>query len=316
MRALRICGGQLELVCDYPEPTIGEGWSRVRVLQAGICETDLQLLQGYMGFEGVLGHEFVGIAEDGPFAGKRVVGEINCACSKCNTCLAGRSNHCPHRTVLGILNHDGAFADSISLPNDNLHVVPDQISNDLATLVEPIAAALQIPEQVAIKSDLTAAVVGDGRLGNLSSQMLHSMDCKTTVIGKHNEKLSRIRRFGIATCLLSQIQSLGQFDIVIDCAGTRSGLETAFHLVRPRGTIIMKTTVSSIYEMDLSPVVIHEITIVGSRCGPFDKAIYALASNKFDLADFVTARFPLEDYQVAFECATKKDTLKVIFDVC
>ena len=315
MRALRINESQLEFTSTHPAPEPQDGWTRVRVLQAGICETDLQLLAGYMDFHGILGHEFVGIAEDGPLEGKRVVGEINCPCRQCPACLADLGNHCPHRTVLGILNHDGAFADFLRLPTGNLHVVPDRLDNDLATLVEPVAAALQIPAQVAIQSGMKAAVVGDGRLGNLCAQMLQSLDCQTTVVGKHPEKLARLTRHALHTCLLNEASSLDPFDIVVDCAGSQSGIETALQLVRPRGTVVMKTTVANPHQVQLSPVVIHEISLVGSRCGPFSKAIAALQSGQFVLDDFVTSRFPLEQFQDAFHRAKEKDALKVVLQI-
>src|SRR4026209_1279141 len=227
-----------------PSPNPGNGEVLVRVSCAGVCETDLQLIKGYMGFRGVLGHEFVGVAESGPFAGRRVVGEINCACWNCQTCRKGLPTHCPNRTVLGILNHDGAFADLITVPQRNLHVVPDSLPDDVAVFTEPVAAAFQIPVQITIGRNDRIAVLGDGRLGNLYAQVLARLSDHVLVIGKHPEKLLILSAMGIATMLLSDSMEERAFDIVVDCTGSESGLPTALRLVRPRGTIVLKTTVA------------------------------------------------------------------------
>ncbi|MEM7313300.1 MAG: alcohol dehydrogenase catalytic domain-containing protein [Planctomycetota bacterium] len=316
MRALQLKDSELTLRHDYPQVEVPDSWTRVRVIQAGICETDLQLLAGYMGFSGILGHEFVGVAETGPHAGHRVVGEINCVCEQCEMCDAGLGNHCPNRSVVGILNHNGAFADSLVIPNRNLHRVPDSMSDDLATLVEPVAAALQIPDQVDVEPGMKAVVVGDGRLGNLCAQVLKSHGCKTHVVGKHAAKLEVFDRLGdITTHLLPESHDLGGFDLAVDCTGSSSGLETALRLVRPRGTVIMKTTVADPHQLSLAAVVINEITLVGSRCGPFDKAIHAIGSGRINLDGFVTARFSLEEFETAFKRAQDKDALKVILTI-
>lgn len=315
MKALVLESGQLTFDPDRTPPVVPPNSVMVRVLQAGICETDLQLMAGYMGFQGVLGHEFVGIAESGEFAGQRVVGEINCICGQCEMCQRGLGNHCLKRTVIGILNHDGAFAEYLVVPAANLHRVPDTISDDLATLVEPIAAALQIREQVPLNRDQRCYVVGDGRLGNLCAQVLQNAGCRVTVIGKHPNKLETFARMGLATSLLDSIDSLPSGDLVVDCAGSDSGLTTALRLVRPRGTVVMKTTVAAPHTISMAPVVIDEITLVGSRCGPFDKAIAALQQGRFQLEDFISGRYSLEDYQAAFEHATSGNALKVILEV-
>lgn len=315
MRALQLLDGKLQLRTDYAEPTPPVGGTKVRVLQAGICETDLQLVAGYMGFSGVLGHEFVGVAESGPLAGRRVVGEINCICNKCDLCHRGLGNHCPHRSVIGILNHDGAFADYLSVPDANLHAVPESMSDDLATLVEPVAAALQIPEQVTLSPGMRSVVVGDGRLGNLCAQVLQQAECTVTVVGKHAEKLKAFEGIGIATCLADQLPVDRSADLVVDCAGSDTGLAAALALVRPRGTIVMKTTVAAEHRIALAPIVIDEVTLVGSRCGPFAKAIKAIEQGRFQLDNFVSGRFALEDYRAAFDRAKEKDALKVILEV-
>ena len=315
MKALVLRDRELALEPDWHEPDVPDGLVRVRVLQAGICETDLQLVKGYMGFSGVPGHEFVGVAQAGRFAGRRVVGEINCVCGSCELCSRGLGNHCPTRTVIGILNHDGAFAESLVVPAQNLHAIPDSMSNDLATLVEPAAAALQIPEQVKLHKSQRVIVLGDGRLGNLSAQVLKAAGCGVIVIGKHAGKLARFDRLDIETCLLANAPRGRTADLVVDCTGSASGLETALQLVRPRGTVVLKTTVAEQHQLSLAPVVIDEISIVGSRCGPFAKAIEAIERDRFYLSDFVSARYSLDDFAIAFEHARSPEALKVVFDI-
>jgi threonine dehydrogenase-like Zn-dependent dehydrogenase len=315
MKALVLNNGKLQFKSDYSEGTIAADSTRVRVLQAGICETDLQLVKGYMGFEGVLGHEFVGIAEHGPLNGQRVVGEINCTCGRCDLCDRGLGNHCPNRSVIGILNHDGAFAESLVVPTQNLLPVPDDMSNDMATLVEPVAAALQIPEQMELVVGSQAIVVGDGRLGNLCAQVLKAAGCNVRVVGKHEQKLARFSAMGIKTTLLNDVPKTRTADVVVDCTGSESGLTLALSLVRPRGTVVMKTTVAGQHQLSLAPVVIDEITLLGSRCGPFDKAIAALQAGRFQLDDFISARYPLEEFEAAFQHARSGDALKVVFDI-
>lgn len=315
MKALVLRDSELRFEPERSEPDVPPGSVRVRVLQAGICETDLQLVKGYMGFAGVLGHEFVGVAETGRFVGQRVVGEINCVCGNCELCDRGLGNHCPNRTVIGILNHDGGFAESLIVPEDNLHAVPDTMSNDLATLVEPAAAALQIQEQVELRDGMRTIVLGDGRLGNLCAQALKAAGCSVLVVGKHASKLTRFERLGIETRLLADAPAARRADVVVDCTGSESGLEMALRLVRPRGTVVLKTTVAGDHQLPLAPVVIDEISIVGSRCGPFAKAIEAIQNNQFDLSHFVSARYSLEQFAAAFEHARSPDALKVMFDV-
>ena len=315
MRALELVDGQLGFRGDYPEPVAPDGSVIVRVTQAGICETDLQLVAGYMGFSGVPGHEFVGIAESGRFVGQRVVGEINCICNQCEFCGRGLGNHCPNRSVIGILNHDGAFADRLIVPEANLHPVPNDLPDDLATLVEPVAAALQIPEQVSLSEEMSAIVVGDGRLGNLCAQALKKRVGEVLVVGKHADKLGLFESQGMKTCLLHELPHNLSADLVVDCAGSNSGLATALSLVRPRGTLIMKTTVAAEHQLVLAAVVIDEVTIVGSRCGPFDKAILAITNGEFSLDGFITARYPIEEFATAFEHARKPDALKVIVEI-
>jgi threonine dehydrogenase-like Zn-dependent dehydrogenase len=300
---------------DYPEPTLRDGEVMVDVLRAGICETDLQLVRGYMGFQGILGHEFVGVARSGPLAGRRVVGEINCSCLACDTCRAGRPSHCPNRSVLGILNHDGAFADLIAVPQRNLHAVPDSVPTDAAVFAEPLAAAFQIPAQLTIRRQDRILVLGDGRLGNLCAQVLASMSDHVQVVGKHADKLALLRSLGISTALLSDQPQDRSMDIVVDCTGSPTGLPTAVRLVRPRGTIVLKTTVAGDQTMAWAPVVIDEVTIVGSRCGPFDQALAALEAGRVSVMPLVSSRFGLSKGIEALEQASQKSVMKVLLDV-
>jgi threonine dehydrogenase-like Zn-dependent dehydrogenase len=298
-----------------PTPTPAGGEVLVRVLCAGICETDLQLIKGYMGFRGVIGHEFVGVAESGPLAGRRVVGEINCACRQCETCRSGLPTHCPNRTVLGILNHDGAFAEMIAVPQCNLHAVPDSVPDEVAVFTEPVAAAFQIPAQMTIRSKDRVVVLGDGRLGNLCAQVLARLSDHVMVVGKHLEKLALLASLGIGTALLSDPLDERAADIVVDCTGSDAGLPTALRLVRPRGTIVLKTTVAGAQTMAWAPFVIDEVTLVGSRCGPFDQALAALEQGRVSVRPLISDRFDLSHGIEALARAQMKPVLKVLLDV-
>ncbi len=312
MRALVLGDDGVRMETDRPDPEPAVGDVLVRVLRAGICETDLQLVRGYKGFRGVLGHEFVGVALSGAFEGQRVVGEINCACERCATCRAGNRGHCPSRSVIGILDRDGAFADLVAVPERNLHAVPDVIATDAAVFTEPLAAAFQIPSQISITRDDRIIVLGDGRLGNLCAQVLASLSDHVLVIGKHADKLAVLEAFGIDTCLLTDRPSDRAADIVVDCTGSESGLPTALELVRPRGTIVLKTTIAGTQTLALAPVVVDEVTIVGSRCGPFDRALDALAGGLVDVQSLISERFDLSDGVLALQRAAEPSVLKVL----
>ena len=315
MRAIVLEKNDVQIDPVRPAPTPGADEVMVRVTRAGVCETDLQLIKGYMGFRGVLGHEFVGVAESGPYTGRRVVGEINCACWTCGTCRDGFPTHCPNRTVLGILNHDGAFADLIAVPQRNLHVVPDAIPDDIAVFTEPVAAAFQIPAQLPIRKDDRIVVLGDGRLGNLCAQVLASIADDVLVVGKHPEKLALLNATGLTTALLSDDLPERGADIVVECTGSESGLPTALKLVRPRGTIVLKTTVAGTQTLAWAPFVIDEITLVGSRCGPFDRALEALEHGLVDVAPLIADRFTLSNGLVALQRARQKGVLKVLLEM-
>ena len=314
MRAI-VLGDQVDLIASRPTPTPAPDEVLVRVVRAGVCETDLQLIKGYMGFRGVLGHEFVGVAESGPLAGRRVVGEINCACWNCETCRMGLATHCPNRTVLGILNHDGAFADVIAVPQRNLHAVPDALSDDVAVFTEPVAAAYQIPAQMTIRKTDRIVVLGDGRLGNLCAQVLARLSDHTLVVGKHPEKLAILSSMGIATALLTDALDPRSFDVVVDCTGSESGLPAALKLVRPRGTIVLKTTVAGQQTLAWAPFVIDEVTLIGSRCGPFDQALTALEQGHVKVQPLISDRFDLSQGLDALARAQTKGILKVLLDV-
>jgi threonine dehydrogenase-like Zn-dependent dehydrogenase len=301
---------------DRHEPPSPDGNDvLIRVLGAGICETDLQLVRGYMGFRGVLGHEFVGVVETGAWRGRRVVGEINCSCGTCAECRNGLQNHCPHRTVLGILNRDGAFADFVSLPLENLHPVPESVSDVDAVFTEPLAAAFQIPAQIALQSEQEVIVLGDGRLGNLCAQVLKLSGCRVTVVGKHERKLALVARLGISSVALDDLEVRRCADLVIDCTGSPTGLPLALRLVRPRGTIVLKTTVAGEQTLALAPIVIDEVTIVGSRCGPFERALQALERREIDVSSLVDGVLPLEQAVSALDRARTEPVFKLLLAV-
>lgn len=295
MRAVVLHGTTLEFRTDYPQPLPAPGEVLVRILYAGLCETDWQLIRGYMGFNGVLGHEFVGIAESGRWAGRRVVGEINCSCRNCPTCLRGEPRHCPHRSVLGIDRHDGVFADYVTVPEINLHAVPDEVSTRAALFTEPLAAAFQIPEQIPIVPGQTAVVLGDGRLGALCAQVLKQHGAETRIIGKHASKCARLKALGLTAELGEHVVADRSADLVVDCTGSAIGLSAALAWVRPQGTIVLKTTVAGEHTLSLAQVVIDEITVTGSRCGPFPPALAALLARKIAVEPLIDVEFPLEE---------------------
>lgn len=316
MRAL-VFDNALRYRSDYLIPKPRENEAIVRVTCAGICNTDLEITKGYMGFKGVLGHEFVGVVEDSGkkgLGGKRVVGEINLRCGKCAYCLRGFQNHCSNRSVLGILNRDGAFADYLTLPIQNLHTIPDSVSDEEAVFVEPLAAAFEILEQVNIRPTDRVSVLGDGKLGLLVAQVLSMTGCDLVAAGRHKEKLSILDKRGIKTQLSSEITERG-FDYVVECTSSVSGLASAMSLVRPKGTIILKTTAANREAIDLNSLVIDEISLIGSRCGPFVPAIRALEKRSVDVKSLVSRIFPLEEGIEAFRYASQKGVLKVLLKI-
>ena len=317
MKALVLDENGVRLDSRRPLPSPNDGDTLVRVRQAGICSTDLELAKGYMNFRGVLGHEFVGVVEDSPddkLVGKRVVGEINCVCGRCDLCLGGLSNHCRNRTVLGILNHDGCFADYVRLPKGNLHVVPDNVDDDAATFVEPVAAAFQIRKQLGagLTSKTWVTVLGDGRLGLLVGQVLADAGCPVRVIGRHEKKLALCEKWGIKSRPVGEVRPRHDQDVVIDCTGSAAGLELSAAMCRPRGTLVLKSTVAGGAAMNLSGIVVDELTVVGSRCGPFRPAIQALAERRVDVGSLVSRRMKLDDGVEALRAAGQPGVLKVL----
>jgi threonine dehydrogenase-like Zn-dependent dehydrogenase len=301
-----------------PEPVPGDGDSLLRVRQAGICATDLEITKGYMGFRGVLGHEFVADVVSSPdkdLVGQRVCGEINIVCGRCDLCLSGLSTHCRARSVLGILNHDGAFAEFVRLPALNLHVIPKNVDDDQAVFVEPLAAAFQVLKQIQLDNRKWVTVLGDGRLGLLVAQVLRNVGCPVRVIGKHADKLALCEKWQIRSRPLADISPRHDQDVVVDCTGSASGFELAMQMVRPRGTIVLKSTVATGKAMNLAPLVIDEINVVGSRCGPFREAIRALAEKQVDVVSLIHRRMKLEQGVEAMELAGRPGVLKVLLSV-
>ena len=312
MKATFFDGKKMILDKNYPNPEYNE--TLVRVNLAGICGTDLEILDGYMQYNGILGHEFVGTvekSENPELIGKRVVGEINAGCEKCDSCINGMQRHCSNRTVLGILKRNGAFAEFLSLPESNLHVIPDSISDEQAVFVEPLAAAFEINEQVSLKPEWNVAVVGDGRLAQLIIQVIKLTCSNITCFGKHENKLEGLVQSGIKIKLGIESTDEQLFDLVVEATGSNSGFTDTMKLVRPRGIVILKSTIASRENLDLTPTIINEITLIGSRCGLFKPAIDALASGKISVNSMIDSTFSLENFEDAITHAKKPNTLKV-----
>lgn len=316
MKALYLENKTLDLR-DVELPTPENNQALVKVKLAGICNTDLELVKGYMDFNGILGHEFVGVVEESSqpeLIGKRVCGEINFGCGKCDYCHRGLSRHCPNRSVLGIVNQAGAFAEYVGIPNENLKIVPDSIPNKAAVFVEPIAAAFEILEQVHIKPNQRIAVIGDGKLGLLICQVLKLTCAELFLIGKHESKLALARSFGLKTILKDE-QILEKFDVVVEASGSPSGFAMAMSLVRPRGTFVLKSTFAGNLEINAAPIVINEIKLVGSRCGLFKPAIRALEQNLIQTKSLIDSIYPFDNALAAFEKAKSPGTLKVLLQI-
>jgi threonine dehydrogenase-like Zn-dependent dehydrogenase len=321
MRALTFTTS-LTFTPRHPDPSPDDGDTLLRVRQAGICSTDLEITRGYMNFNGILGHEFVADVVSSPeksLMGQRVVGEINIVCGRCDMCLSGLSNHCRDRSVLGILNHDGAFADFVRLPAANLHIVPPTVDDDQAVFVEPLAAAFQVAKQLgpqgrggAVEGRRWITVLGDGRLGLLTAQVLRNAGYPVRLIGKHPEKLALCEKWSIRSRTLDDISPRHDQDVVVDCTGSAAGFELAMQMVRPRGTIVLKSTVAAGKPLNLAPLVIDEITVLGSRCGPFREALRALAEKEIDVTSLIARRMKLEQGVEAMRLASSPGVLKVI----
>jgi len=315
MRAL-VLDREVTFRSDFPAPTRVPGESIVDVVRAGICATDLELARGYMNYRGIPGHEFVGrvrASDQGSMIGRRVVGEINAGCGRCESCRAGLGRHCANRTVLGILGRNGAWAEQLALPDANLRLVPDNVPDELAVFVEPLAAAFEILEQVQIPRNAGLLVLGDGRLGALVALALQSEGYLPLVAGRHREKLARLQRLGLETITEGTLDH--QFDLVVDCTGRNAGFERAVSLVRPRGTLVLKSTTAASAAINLAPLVVNEISVVGSRCGRFEPALDALAAGRIDPRPLIDATFALEDGAAAVRAAANPENFKVLLSV-
>ncbi len=329
MLAFQVANGKLKRV-SKPLPRLRRGWARVRVRLAGICNTDVEILRGYHSFRGTPGHEFVGEvtevlseSERGRWVGRRVTGEINVSCSAygyrpvCQFCRRGLKTHCARRTVLGIVNHDGAFAEYLALPLENLHRIPDSITDEQAVFVEPLAAACEILDQVEVAEFLEAAVLGDGKLAQLIARVLRTALPRVVMYGKHQDKLALAGRAKIETRLVAGDardkkrikQTVG---LVIEATGSPTGLAVAQQMTEPRGTLVLKSTFHGAAPVETWPIVVKEITVVGSRCGPFAKAIALLRSGKVDPTPLITRTFPLAEAPAAIEFAQKANVMKVL----
>jgi len=314
MRAL-VWDGSTASVVDHPEPAPAPAMAIVRVSRAGVCNTDLELLKGYMRFRGVLGHEFSGTVEDGPpeWRGRRVVGEINFACGRCPTCQQGLRRHCPTRRVMGILDADGAFAERVAVPVANLHTVPDTVDDDAAVFAEPLAAAFEILEQVHVQPATQCVVLGDGKLGLLAAQVLFQAGADVLAVGKHADNLRILGARGVATVLATEWKQ-APADLVVEATGTAGAFAAAIAATRPRGTLVLKSTVADATQLNLAPVVINEISVVGSRCGSFAPALRALQSGAVDVHSLIAAREPLRNAADALRLASRPGVLKVLLD--
>jgi len=331
--SFRVENGKLK-AASGPLPKMRPRWALVRVRLAGICNTDVELLHGYYNFRGVPGHEFVGTVEQvrgvsdkekRNWLGRRVCGEINISCEAlgwrpvCDFCRRGLKTHCARRTVLGIINHAGAYAEYLTLPLENLHALPEGISDEQAVFVEPLAAACEILEQIDVTKISEAAVLGDGKLAQLIARVLRTAIPRVVVFGKHEKKLALARRVGIATKKvrgdasdLKRVQK--QFLLAVEATGSLSGLSLALHMTEPRGTLVLKSTFHGTAPVESSPIVVKEITVIGSRCGPFDKAIALLRSGKIDPTPLIARTFPLRDAPAAMRFAQESSVLKVLLN--
>jgi alcohol dehydrogenase len=318
MRAI-VFDGRLQFVRDFPDPEVMPGWARIRVLKAGICSTDIEITRGYKGFKGVLGHEFVGVVgecSDPGWTGKRVVGEINVGCGGCDYCTNVLARHCPHRKALGIFDLNGCMADYCVLPISNLYVVPASIPDNRAVFVEPLSAAFAILDPIKLTGSERAVVLGDGRLGILCAWALLTALPDVTLIGHHKAKLEKARWCGLKTEAEFTVGMMRSVDIVVEATGSRRGLADAIVLCRPRGTIVLKSTITSEIHVDLSAVVVNELTLVGSRCGRFEIGLSMLASHPdMPLERLISAEYPIEQASAAFDQAVQPETLKVLVDM-
>jgi alcohol dehydrogenase len=314
MIAAHLEAGRVE-IRRAPPPGRPEGFALIRLIAGGICATDIELQRGYYGFSGTPGHEFAGevvAADSRSLVGKRVVGEINLACGDCSWCTRGMGRHCPHRTVLGIVRHPGAFSEFLTLPERNLHVLPDSMPPEIAVFVEPVAAACEILDQVRIPCGSPLAVLGDGKLGLLVAQVLQANGYRVHLFGRHREKLRIAERVGVTVEIARENLPRAEYEWVVEATGSPAGLAAATRMVRPRGTLILKSTVHGAVPVDTAPLIVNEITLVGSRCGRFEPALELLRLSAIDVTSMVAETMPLSQAPQAFEKAAQSGVLKVL----
>ena len=309
----------LKLVSDYKKPVANAGEALVKVLMAGICNTDFEITKGYMGYNGILGHEFVGVveevnSEDKTLLGKRVVGEINCGCGECDYCKQGLERHCFNRQTLGIWKKDGCMAQYVTMPIKNLLEVPENVTNEEAVMVEPLAAALEILEQLHIRPDSKVLVLGDGKLGLTIALALCGAGLDVTQVGKHSNKLEITKKQGVKTILLNDLEITKTWDVVVEATGSINGFETALSLTKPRGVLVLKSTVASGKEFNFAPIVIDEITILGSRCGQFAPALRLLEQKRIDFKPLISDIYSIDNAIEAFEKNKEKSSIKVLIE--
>ena len=318
MKAI-VFDNELKLDKNYPKPIPKEGEALIRVTLAGICNTDYEITKGYMGYVGILGHEFVGVVEEvnGPdksLIGKRVVAEISYGCDdpSCEWCAKKNYRHCPNRHTLGIWKKDGCFAEYMTMPVNVLFEVPENVPDEQAVFVEPLAAACEITEQLHIEPTAKVLVLGDGKLGLTTALTLHAQNFDVLLVGKHQNKLDIAEAQGVKTRLLNTFTPQKEYDVVVEATGTASGFETSMSLTKPRGVLVLKSTVASGKELNLAPIVIDEITVLGSRCGQFAPALRLLKNNRIDFKPFITKTYSIDDALEAFEANKAKDSIKIL----
>ena len=308
----------LKLDNNYPMPVPQKGEALIKVNTIGICNTDYEITLGYMGYKGILGHEFTGVvekAENKDLIGKRVVGEINCGCGQCDWCAQGLERHCFNRSTLGIWQREGCFAEYVCLPEKNLLVIPDNVTDEEAVFVEPLAAALEILEQVHIPPYKRVIVLGDGKLGLIIALALNAAGLDITLVGKHEEKLNIAKAQGVKTELLNNLKIEKAYDFVVQATGSITGFETSLALTKPRGTLILKSTIAASKEFNLAPIVIDEITVLGSRCGQFAPALRMLEQKRIDVKPLISDIYAIDDSLEAFERNKEKSSVKVLVKV-
>lgn len=315
MSGLKLVDQKLSVDHDLPIPVPQEGEAFIRILLTGICSTDIELVKGYAGgFNGILGHEFVGVVEqcDHPkWIGRRVVANINIGCRQCAVCQNDGPEHCPNRSVIGIINRDGVFAEYVTIPIENLSEVPRQVSNEQAVFTEPLAAALRIPEQVTFEKNLPIAVVGPGRLGMLIGKVLALHGGEVTMYGRSPTSLNLARAWGLQTDLIENASD-NSYGMAVEATGNSAGLKSSLKMVRPKGTLVLKSTFAENNEVDLTKIVVDEISVVGSRCGPFDKALHLLQKKLIPVTDLIDGRYPLSHGLEAFEHARQSGVRKIL----